>query len=1700
MGGKQMYTDVSRIILNRETPRDCIDWSRLEANTQPVDLDNFQSLRYKMKQVVSLYILGCERLPIGDGTYQGYVNSDSSWMLLINPPDESVLELFEFWKLKQLYIRFSSFENLDVSSMPKLTELNISCNKCLSAVTGLERLIHLKHLDIHNTHLQDTSVIGKLLSLILLDASQTHIEDARFLEDLRNLTELNLSGCEIGVFPHLGKLDHLDTLYLDGSQIGELIETNFPERIQNISLAYSTVRWIPEAIRNLRQLKLLDLSGLTLEQLPEWLPEINLKFTRSGYSGILLSGTTITGVDMSIFDQPHEMIRQWFQERREEEKLVSQSEVKVVFLGDGGAGKSYTIARLLNDGGTPKEFDSVSTPGIVVSDKTYTIGNMLVKVHFWDFGGQEILHSMHRMFLTERTLYVVMLNVRDGNQDERARYWLHNIKSFAGNAPVMLVMNHMDQNSNATINEMDLRTIYPRMTEIVKMSVLCDNSERFLTNFVATLKRQISMMDNLAVSVPVTWSKIRQRLETMPDAYISGRTFHAICDECGMENEPELRRSLLNWFSDLGVSFCYHSNSKLDDYVVLRPEWITNAIYMILFNKIDEVRNGMVSHEVIHRLLGNPSDQIGRVMPHVTYNPYEVEYVLNLIRTFRLSFQVNEDLEFIPMLCDSNSVPVAEEYEYDPNTLEFRMEYEYLPNNVLYRLMVDLRADLDTNNVWLAGARFIQNYTGLSAVVKSEGNILRILVRSTNPLHKANTYLSVIKNCLDRINRDMEIPKPVSVVVYKADGIVETIDYDDLIYALEDGETSYRSLVRRKKIPIEDILNQTGRSAEQEQKMLLKDVILACEQLQSHKSFWIASEDIRNTYMRDLLRYKDYYVVDQMLTGTSAGGNISGELDLEIRRDPRIPWSVLEAVNLKGSGNSQIQSWNNHLQRLLDNWSSAGRPFLFQVSYVDSARDSFEKVIQDYGEHLRYYGPGQYTLLSSQLINLNPRLDSSRRIRTFQCVYDCGGIPITVYHIFVHLGMDRVVEEKKIQMLQMPANEYKVVLLGDGEAGKSLTVARLKDPKMDTRKFDGEVTPGVNIKSKNYVVDGRTVQVNFWDFGGQQILHSMHRLFLSERALYVILLNTRNDSQDDRARFWLRYVQTYAPGAPVLLVLNKIDQNPNASINERELMRQYPNLKEILRISAREDDESTFQKEFLDKIEAQIKAVPPEETVFLKKGIQIRDKLRAIEEPRISRKDFLKICRDVGLLDADEQENLLRQLNRAGVCVYFGESSDTNKQMLLKPEWITDAIYMILFNKHSSVTNGVISHQEIDNLYDGIGKNIRKVSDMEFSSEDTGYVLNVMRWFRLSFRLSDGNHEFIPMLCSRNETPVAEEYSKAEDTLEFHFCFEYLPTDVLYQLMVARRFELDLDNVWLTGALFSDGNGTSAVVMTAGNTMKFFVRGKGGIQDARKYMTGIKGDVDKIIFSRKLGISERRMVYKYGGKREIFNYDRLENGESYQVSHMISVAHKCAVPIRDILDQTDRSVELNQKKMIQNVLDACREIQSNNDCWKMKEPSRNRIMRGYLSGKDFFVQDQTEIGTSSTGKTAGRPDLVISEDAKSAKVIVEALNITGTGQNDLNRWDEHLHRLAVNYNVGGHKILILVTYLKCHLAKFRDISNTYYQRMRDHGPEEYGGRPDACQILPMERNGANIHITRADYYCDGYRPSVYHFMVYIPVE
>jgi internalin A len=96
------------------------------------------------------------------------------------------------------------------------------------------------------------------------------------------------------------------------------------------------------------------------------------------------------------------------------------NEAKLVVLGRGSVGKTSLVNRLLYD---RLDEQSQMTEGIIVSQwpLSLTEGEQ-VRLNVWDFGGQEIMHATHQFFLTERSLYLIVLTGREGGEEADADY------------------------------------------------------------------------------------------------------------------------------------------------------------------------------------------------------------------------------------------------------------------------------------------------------------------------------------------------------------------------------------------------------------------------------------------------------------------------------------------------------------------------------------------------------------------------------------------------------------------------------------------------------------------------------------------------------------------------------------------------------------------------------------------------------------------------------------------------------------------------------------------------------------------------------------------------------------------------------------------------------------------------------------------------------------------------------------------------------------------------------------------------------------------------------------------------------------------------------------------------------------------------------------------------------------------------------
>ena len=70
-------------------------------------------------------------------------------------------------------------------------------------------------------------------------------------------------------------------------------------------------------------------------------------------------------------------------------------------------------------------------------------------------------------------------------------------------------------------------------------------------------------------------------------------------------------------------------------------------------------------------------------------------------------------------------------------------------------------------------------------------------------------------------------------------------------------------------------------------------------------------------------------------------------------------------------------------------------------------------------------------------------------------------------------------------------------------------------------------------------------------------MRSTHQFFFSERTLYVLVTLARRERNE--VNHWLKLANQLGDKAPVLVVINKIDEDPQG-LDRKSLERDYPNI------------------------------------------------------------------------------------------------------------------------------------------------------------------------------------------------------------------------------------------------------------------------------------------------------------------------------------------------------------------------------------------------------------------------------------------------------------------------------------------------------------------------------------------------------------
>ena len=406
--------------------------------------------------------------------------------------------------------------------------------------------------------------------------------------------------------------------------------------------------------------------------------------------------------------------------------------------------------------------------------------------------------------------------------------------------------------------------------------------------------------------------------------------------------------------------------------------------------------------------------------------------------------------------------------------------------------------------------------------------------------------------------------------------------------------------------------------------------------------------------------------------------------------------------------------------------------------------------------------------------------------------------------------------------------EAKLLIVGEGGAGKTTLARKLKDPNCELREEDS--TKGIEIIRWSFNMENRQpFRVNIWDFGGQEIYHATHQFFLTRRSLYALVADARKEDTD--FYYWLNLVELLSDNSPVLIINNE-KQDRRREINENQLRGEFSNLKEVLATNLATNRE-------LHKIRSEIRHhishLPQVGTQLPKTWVKVREALENDTRSYVSLDEYLDICEQNGFRSLKDKLQLSGYLHDLGVCLHFQHDPLLRKTVILKPKWGTDAVYRVLDNRSVAENLGRFTRADLGGIWE----------EAEYANMHDE-LLQLMINFKLCYQIPNSEFYIAPQLLSGNQAPY--EWQE-KDNLVMRYAYQFLPKGIITQFIVAmHQHILEEKYVWKTGVILRREKAKAEVIEHySKREIRIRVAGK----NPKELMTIVSHELEKIHSSYK---------------------------------------------------------------------------------------------------------------------------------------------------------------------------------------------------------------------------------------------------------
>ena len=674
-------------------------------------------------------------------------------------------ELQELTSLQNLNCSNTQVSDLEpLRGLPSLQILNCSFTK-VSDLELLRGLISLQNLDCSETQVSDLEPLRDLTSLQNLNCSFTKVSDLEPLRGLTSLQNLNCSDTQVSDLEPLRGLTSLQNLDCSVTKVSDLELLRGLISLQNLNCSFTKVSDL-ELLRGLISLQNLDCSDTQVSDLEPLVDLQTLKTLKCNNLKIRdfprkllfceflqelhLDGASILGIPEEAFTSDSNpfyyncLLPLRAHVLNLEVEATPINNVKILVLGNVGVGKTQLCRHLAAEAFDPSV---PSTHGIALRTIAPASEGDATQ-YLWDFGGQDIYHSAHTLFMRTAAVFVVLWTPEqealvasyNNNDDPLERrhpltYWLEYVRTFGrADSPVVVVQSQCDHPGQAVA----VPPVDGGLLESFGCLSVCNFSARTRRG-TACLKEALAdanayLLDRDGISSigrgrHLVWQQLeawRQADQLLPTQQrlhrtLSQQDFTRLCEQTGGVSSPE---ALLRFLHNKGVVF--HSPDLFHDRIILDQSWALDAVYAV-FDRGS-------TYPLITANDGRLTPSLLAASVWRDYEPEAQKLFLSLMGTCGIVFpyrQADDDLgleaEYLaPDLLPSRSSPqvirqLRGRWQGSDPSLTLTYTYSFLHGGLVRALLCDLGNHAGDGGVyWRYGAWVYDARQGCIALLEQQ--------------------------------------------------------------------------------------------------------------------------------------------------------------------------------------------------------------------------------------------------------------------------------------------------------------------------------------------------------------------------------------------------------------------------------------------------------------------------------------------------------------------------------------------------------------------------------------------------------------------------------------------------------------------------------------------------------------------------------------------------------------------------------------------------------------------------------------------------------------------------------------------------------------------------------------------------------------------------------------------------------------------